>query len=221
MFADPERVAAYAEGPRRFVPGFDALHRMAAILLAEHAPVDANVLVLGAGGGLELKAFAAAQPGWHFTGVDPAAPMLDLARQTLGPAASRVHLIEGYIDAAPAGPFDAAACLLTLHFLARDERVQTLIGIHERLRPGAPLVVAHSSFPQDKTDRTRWLDRYAAFAIASDADPIQVEQARSAVAASLVMLTPEADEACLIEAGFCQIEPFYAAFTWRGWVMRA
>jgi tRNA (cmo5U34)-methyltransferase len=50
MFSDRERIANYAEGPRRFAPGFDALHRMTAILLAERAPADAHVLVLGAGG---------------------------------------------------------------------------------------------------------------------------------------------------------------------------
>lgn len=221
MFSDPEAVARYAEGPPRFAPGFEALHRMTAILLAEHAPANAHVLVLGAGGGLELKALAAAQPGWRFTGVDPAGPMLELARQTLGTEAHRAELIEGYIDAAPEGPFDAATCLLTLHFLARDERVRTLREMHRRMTPGAPLVVAHASFPQDEPSRSRWLERYAAYAVASGADPEQAEQARAAVAASLAMLTPDEDEACLREAGFRDVEQFYAAFTWRGWVARA
>lgn len=44
-FSDPEAVARYADGPRRFVPGFDALHRMTGILLAERVPGDATVLV--------------------------------------------------------------------------------------------------------------------------------------------------------------------------------
>jgi len=221
MFADPERVASYAKGPPRFMPGFEAVQRMAALLLAEHTPTDAHVLVLGAGGGLELKAFAAAQPGWRFTGVDPAAPMLDLARATLGPDAARVDLVEGTIDAAPVGPFDAATCLLTLHFLPYDERTRTLPEMHRRMRPGAPLVVAHASFAQDEPARSRWLDRYAAYAIASGAAADEVAQARHAVGASLALLTPEEDEACLAEAGFGVIEPFYAAFTWRGWVAQA
>ncbi|MCR5876248.1 hypothetical protein LRS10_20115 [Phenylobacterium sp. J426] len=49
-FTDPAAVARYLEGPRRFTPGLDALHRMTGLLLAEHAPEDARVLVLGAGG---------------------------------------------------------------------------------------------------------------------------------------------------------------------------
>jgi len=39
---------------------------------------------------------------------------------------------------APDGPFDAAACLLTLHFLAQDERRQTVREVYRRLIPGAP-----------------------------------------------------------------------------------
>lgn len=58
LFADRDQVADYAGGPRRFTPGLGALHRMAAILLAERTTDNGHVLVLGAGGGLELKALA-------------------------------------------------------------------------------------------------------------------------------------------------------------------
>ena len=53
-FEDPQILTTYEAGVRRFVPGFDGLHRMTGVMLAERAPPDANVLVLGAGGGLEL-----------------------------------------------------------------------------------------------------------------------------------------------------------------------
>jgi tRNA (cmo5U34)-methyltransferase len=76
---------------------------MAMLLLAERAGEEARILVLGAGGGLELKALAAAQPDWRFVGVDPSAQMLDLARRVLGPLEDRVELCEGYIVSAPPG----------------------------------------------------------------------------------------------------------------------
>jgi hypothetical protein len=57
-------VDTYAEGPPRQVPGFEGPHRMTAMLLAERMPSNGRVLVLGAGGGLELDAFAQAHPGW-------------------------------------------------------------------------------------------------------------------------------------------------------------
>lgn len=217
-FNDPAAVARYTDGPRRFVPGFDALHRMTALLLAEAAPPDGRVLVLGAGGGLELKALAEAQPGWRFVGIDPAGEMLRGAERLLGPLMDRVELVEGYIDDAPAGPFDAATCLLTLHFLPAPERERTVRAIHDRLAPGAPFVAAHGSFPQGAGKRDRWLDRYAAFATQSGVDPEQVRSARAAVDASVAMLSPDADEAVLRAGGFHDVELFYAAFTWRGWV---
>jgi tRNA (cmo5U34)-methyltransferase len=220
-FSDPNAVARYAEGPVRFVPGFADLHRMTTILLAERAPADARVLVLGAGGGLELKAMAEAQAGWRFVGVDPAAPMLEAAKRLLGEKAERVAFCTGYIDDAPERPFDAATCLLTLHFLPADERRRTLREIHRRLKPGAPFVAAHMSFPQDAGTAPAWLSRYAAYAVANGMDPAMAEGARNAVAAGLNALDPAADEAILRDAGFHDVTPFYSAFTWRGWVAYA
>jgi tRNA (cmo5U34)-methyltransferase len=190
-------------------------------LLAEQTAQDARVLVLGAGGGLELKALAEAEPRWNFVGIDPALEMLKLAEQTLGPFNARVELQQGYIDDAPDGPFDAATCLLTFHFLDADERRRTAREIHRRLRPGAPFVAAHSSFPQQDTERARWLSRYAAYAIASGADPNHANNARAAVEARLSLLSPEQDAQILREAGFRDVELFYAAFTWRGWIAYA
>lgn len=219
-FADPEAVARYAEGPPRIVPGFADMQRMAAILLAEQAGPDAHVLVLGAGGGLELKAFAEARPGWRFTGIDPSAEMLALARSTLGPLTERIDLHHGYIDTAPQGPFDAATALLTFHFISPDDRRQTLAALRSRLKPGAPLVLVHLSMPDGEPARTRWFERYAAFATSSGT-PIKPETARAAMDARLTILSPEEDKAMLREAGFSDVELFYAAFAFRGWVARA
>lgn len=221
VFSDPQAVARYAEAPPRLVPGFADLHRMVTLLLSERAPDDARVLVLGAGGGLELKAFAKARPGWRFDGVDPSAEMLNLAQATLGPDAARARLHHGLIDIAPEGPFDAAACLLTLHFVAHDERLRTLGAVRGRLKPGAPLAVAHFSFPQEPDDRSLWLSRYAAFAVASGVEPSQAENARSMIAARLPILAPEDDEQLLRDAGFSGVSLFYAGFAFRGWVAYA
>lgn len=219
-FNDPEHAKRYGDGPQRFVPGIADLHRMMSILLAERAPKDARVLVLGAGGGLELRAMAQAHPGWTFVGVDPAGAMLDEARRVLGPDAARVTFCEGYLCDAPEGPFDAATCLLTLHFLGAEERTRTVGELRRRLKPGAPFVTAHSSFPQGRA-RGLWLSRYAAFALASGADPEQVEKMSAAIDAHLPLLAPEQEEAILRDAGYSDVDLFYAAFTWRGWVAYA
>lgn len=217
-FSRPETVASYADGVRRFVPGLPDMHRMAGVLLAERVPEDAHILVLGAGGGLEMRVLADAYPSWRFTGIDPAGQMIGLAQRTLGSHASRAAFVEGYIDQAPDGPFDGAICLLTLHFLASEERRRTAAEIHRRLRPAAPFVAAHSSFPQSTEERAVWLNRYADFAIASGADPKMAINARDTVGRSLDVLSPEEDAAILRAAGFSGVTLFYAAFTWRGWV---
>lgn len=217
-FSDPQAVARYAEGPVRQVPGFHALQQMAVLLLAEKAPANARMLILGAGGGLELKVFTQAQPDWRFVGVDPSAEMLELARTTLGPLVSCVDFHEGYIDTAPQELFDGATCLLTLHFLTAEERLHTLRELLLRLKPGAPLVVAHHSFPQSETEKARWLNRYAAFAVASGVPASHAENAISAISSRLPLLAPEQDEALMQQAGFEHIELFYAGFTFKGWV---
>ncbi|OWQ91885.1 methyltransferase [Roseateles aquatilis] len=219
-FSDPLAVASYAERTAKIVPGLLDLHAMAGLLLAERAPADARILVLGAGGGLELKAFAEAHQAWTFDGVDPSADMLQLARATLGDLASRVRLHRGYIDSAPEGPFDGAACLLTLHFLAAEERLATLKALARRLKPGAPFVVAHHSMPVDDASKEQWLRRNAMYAIHAGVPAEQALGSVPAIKERLPVLSPEQDRALLEAAGFSGVELFYAAFTFKGWVAR-
>ena len=220
-FNDPQAVAAYAEGPARNVPGWADMLRMSELLLAEHAAADARVLVVGAGGGLELKRFAQAHAAWRFVGVDPAREMLSLARATLGPLADRVELHEGYVDTAPAGPFDGATCLLTMHFVPRAQRLRTLEQIRRRLRPRAPFVMAHLSFAQTPAERDAWLERYAAFIASSGVDPEKARAGAQAVGTRLEILSPEEEEALLVQVGFSDVQLFYAGFAFRGWVAHA
>jgi len=206
---------AYAEGPPRQVPGFASLHRMTAMLLAERVPADGRVLVLGAGGGLELKALADDHSGWRFDGVDPSADMLRVAEEIATAHRDRIRLHTGYVDAAPDGPFDGATCLLTLHFVPRDQRLETLRQLHRRLRPGAPFVVAHISFPQAEPERALWIARHVAF---GGIDPAHAESAKQAIATRLAILSPEEDALMLREAGFSDVSLFYAGLSFRGWV---
>lgn len=212
---------AYLEGPARQVPGFASLHRMVEMLLAERVPVDGRVLVLGAGGGLELRALADAQPGWQFDGIDPSAEMLELAADTVGPHADRVRLHHGKIDACPDGPFDGATCLLVFHFIERGERQHILRELRRRLRPGAPLALMHISFPQTEPERSQWIARHAAYGAPPGADPAHLAAAREAIGTRLSILSPAEDEAMLVEAGFEHVGLFFAGLSFRGWVCYA
>ncbi|MEQ5777315.1 class I SAM-dependent methyltransferase [Thalassospira sp. NFXS8] len=217
-FSDPDIISSYAEMVERNVPALHDLHRMVSLLLAEKAPSDGRILVLGAGGGLELRAMARQKPDWRFDGVDPSAQMLNQARTVTREFADCITLYEGYITDAPEGPYDGATCLLTLHFLSREERCRTLREICRRLRPGAPLVVVHHSFVNDDAGKEKWLSRFSNYVATSgmgDAGKgINVE----AMKERLPVLSPEQDVSILHEAGFSQVELFYAALTFKGWV---
>jgi tRNA (cmo5U34)-methyltransferase len=191
---------------------------MTAILLAEQVPAEGSLLVLGAGGGLEIKALAEAQPGWSFDGVDPSVGMLELAAETVASYQDRVRFHLGYIEDAPEGPFDGAVCLLTFHFIPRESRLKTLKQIHQRLKPKAPLIIAHHSFPQTEPERSLWISRHLAFGNSQSAHP---EVAKEAMKTKLSILAPEEEEALLKQAGFSGISLFYAGFSFKGWVAYA
>lgn len=218
-FSDPAAVATYARDALRKVPGLADLHRMAMLLLAERAGPAARILVLGAGGGMELRALAEAQPGWRFLGVDPSAPMLDVARQVLGPLTERVELIQGYVEDAPPGPFDGATCLLTLHFLDRAERLRVLGEMRARMQPGAHLVVAHHTAAAGNA--VRWLGHAATFSQREGIDPGRAAASATTMAERLPLLAPAEEEALLREAGFGEVALFYAGLSFRGWVAAA
>ncbi|WP_460085896.1 class I SAM-dependent methyltransferase [Roseibium sp. LAB1] len=218
LFSGDASTAGYAERTARLVPGLADMHKMAGLLLAERAPAKGTILVLGAGGGVELTAFARMQPDWRFCGVDPSADMLEKARVHLGPLGARVQLLEGYIEDAPDKLFDGAACLLTLHFLNQDERLKTLLELRRRLKPGAVFVAVHHSFPTDPAGKDRWLARFAAFSAESGVPRSLTESGLAAMKERLPVLAPEQDADLLRQAGFVDVETFYSAFTFRGWV---
>lgn len=214
---DPGHVTNYARRVAHHVPGLQDLHRMAGLLLAERVPERGRVLVLGAGGGMELRAFAQAYPGWHFDGVDPSPDMIAQAQAIIAEDSDRITFHQGYIEDAPDGPFDGATCLLTLHFLPRAERLRTLRELHRRLRPKAPLIVAHHSFPQVAGQQDLWLRRNAAWLISGGMPEARALAGITTMKERLPVLTPGEDAELLNAAGFLDVQLFYAAFTFKGW----
>ena len=219
-FIDPLRVKRYIEeGPPAFAPGHAGMLQMAGVLLAERMQDDGTVLVVGAGGGLETRYLAGVAPGWHFVGVDPASAMLDLARATAGPVAGdRLQLIEGTVANAPAGPFDAATCILVLGLIPDDgAKLATLAEVRRRLKPNAPFILVDQCIDRSAPDLELRLNRYAAYARQSGVDASAVAGAKEAVASLRSMVPAWRNEQLLSEAGFKEMEVFYVGMAWRGW----
>lgn len=214
-FKDPAHVASYAERPKKIVPGFEGLHRIMAQLIAEAAP--RNVLVLGGGGGLETRTLLDRLPESRFCAVDPSAEMIAQGRAYLNDD-PRVDWVEGLIDEAPAGPFDAATCLLVLHFIPDDgTKLETLKAVRARLKPGAPFFAAHISIDRDDPASDRRYRRYLQFAADSGLEP-DMQQKHADIRTHLNSVGPERDEQLLREAGFSDIELVFKGLYWCGWI---
>lgn len=218
---DAKVAKSYAEDLPRKVPGYATLHQMISLLLAESVPEDGRVLVLGAGGGQELKALAEAHSGWSFDGVDPSAEMLSLAKREARAYAPRIGFHEGYIGDAPSGPFDAATAILIFHFIPVDQRLETLRQIRQRLKVGAPFVMVHLSFAQTEPERSQGIARHLAFATMNDAGPPDGAAARQQMSGKLTLLSPEDEVKMLHEAGFAGADLFYAGLSLKGWASYA
>ncbi|MEM7206776.1 MAG: class I SAM-dependent methyltransferase [Pseudomonadota bacterium] len=221
-YANEEFAARYAaDGPAQFVPGYYVMHQMAAQLISESTPDEAEILILGAGGGLEIASFGRIMPHWKFTGVDPSREMLDQAKTTTDRAniGNRVTWFHGYISDAPQGPFDAATCLLTLHFMKDNgEKLNALIDIKKRLKEGSPFILVDLCMDRACGDFEHYRNRYSTFALNSGAAREDVERTHVRLKEVLHTVSPARNEELLREAGFSGIELFYAGLSWRGWV---
>ena len=223
-FIEPERVKLYTEkGPPAFAPGHAGMLQMIGVLLAESMPEDGQVLVVGAGGGLETRYLAEVEPNWRFFGVDPAGPMIELARAVAGPiAGDRLTLIEGTVEDVPAGPFDAATCILVLGLIKDDGAKRALLeAVRHRLVPNAPFILVDQCIDRSAPDFQRRLNRYANYARRSNVDDETVAKAKAGVGALKSMVPDWRNEELLREAGFHDAEVFYAGMAWRGWVAYA
>jgi tRNA (cmo5U34)-methyltransferase len=206
--------------------GYDLVFTLASCFLrALHQP-SLDLLVVGAGGGMEIERFLPGNPSWRLVGVDPSRDMLALAQATaerLG-VQERVELVRGTVDDLPAERrFDAATCLYVLHFLPDDAQLALLRGIAARLRPQAPVLVASGARVDDGGLRDDLLGAWQqhgelmglpAERMAAIIQQVVAQQAGAATEEDYVRL--------LREAGYQRVAPFLSIMNGGmvGWIAR-
>lgn len=222
-FADEENAKNYASGgPAAFFAGFSVMHKLVAQLIAETTPKDGRVLVLGAGGGHELKSFLHAEPEWRFAAVDPSPQMLDAARGMAGEDAKRVDWHVAYIPDAPEEQFDSATCLLTLHIIPDNgSKLEALKAIHTRLKPGGAFAIVDNCYDKSAPEFKRKMDRFIENGRRSGAPQEMLENVRSMNEEKGESISAEREIELLKEVGFGEIDLFFASLSWRGWIARA
>lgn len=184
----------------------------------------AHVMDAGCGTGTALAAFAAHQPGWSFVGVDPAEPMLAIARMRLSEAglAGRVELVRGSVGALPEGArFDAATSILVEHLLPDDgTKLGFLQEIARRVSPGGWIVLAglHGDLGSGLAQRglQAWMDFVALRGLPSEAQ----EMIRRRATEEDSIVSEDRIRGLLGEAGFVEVEKILQVHLLGAWMPR-
>jgi tRNA (cmo5U34)-methyltransferase len=212
----------YEQLARKFIPGYDGLYALMQILIAEKLPEQAEILVVGAGGGKEILTLGRAFPTAKFTGVDPSEKMLAVAQGLIEQAgiAARVTLHQGTVDQLEAKQFDAATTMLVMHFLPDDEtKLNFLKDIHDRLKPGARFILADGCLDKQAADYAWHLNCYQAHAKLNGVPEEILVEAVKMISEHVHFVSEERELELLRAAGFAQITRFFQALWVRAWTM--
>jgi tRNA (cmo5U34)-methyltransferase len=196
--------AEYLAKARSQIPAYDTLFAMADTLLARELPDSARVLVVGGGGGQELCTLGL-QRSWKMVVVDPSEPMCRAARSRALEAgvADRCRVHQGFVSELPANAlFDAATCLLVLHFLDEAGQIALLHDIAARLKPGAPAVFAHLVARSDAAEHDWILRLWNDFLVHAGEPREVVEERALARDREVTLLSEDGFHWLLDEAGF-------------------
>ena len=221
---DDEFAENYDRGIRVAAPGYEALHDMAHSLLRLELEERARLLVVGAGTGTEIAGMGAKEPGWSFTGVDPSADMIDVARRRVAESGltQRTDLRVGYTrDLPPTEPYDGATAILVMHFLPDDgQKLELLQSISARLRTGAPFILADLHGDENSARFSRFLAAWRLRQLALGMEEKDVEEMFRDLRAVVRFVPEERIVNLLREAGFEGIERFHGAMLFGGWIAR-
>jgi tRNA (cmo5U34)-methyltransferase len=209
----PMPVSEYEQTVKSVNMGYDLLFTLTHCLLRALRRPDLDLLVVGAGGGAEIERFLPDNPGWRLTGVDPSQDMLAVAQakaERLG-VLGQVTLVRGTIEDIPSrGSFDAATCLLVLHFLPEAQKRTLLQGIAERLQPEAPVLVASGSRVDDGGVRDDLLGAWQQYGelhgmpaerMATTIDQLMAQQPN--------MTSEDGHRRLLLDAGFTRVASYF------------
>ena len=214
--------AGYDERIRKTFPFYETIHPSINAILRGLLGRESDLLIVAAGTGAEILDLGKTNPGWRFLGVDPAQPMLDLAKEKIQAAGfgERVSLFKGYVDDLPTDTlYDGATVAMVLHFIPDDGgKLKLLHGVAKRLKSGAPLVLmdAHGdlSAPGSKLLLEGWKHQQNLAGVKWE----EVESGMKERMNTIYFVSSSRMEQLLTQAGFHRIQRFFQNFMLGGWV---
>lgn len=217
----PIEVNQYDGSMHSFCAAYAQIFHMLHAYLRSMLSTTARILVVGAGTGAEVCTFGKSNPSWNITGVDPSADMLSLAHQKIQQMGlTNVELFQGYTNELEENQsFDAATCVLVMHFLEDDgSKLQLLKDINKKMKIGAPLLLV-DAFGDSKTDEFKQtLKAWMNYPVLMGVDEKIVEEGfHTQILKRLKFVPEERIKALLSEAGFDYVTRFYTGFLYGGW----
>lgn len=221
MKFNTELATEYEKGIRRTLPTYDAMLRLTQTFFQATLPDQANFIVVGAGSGNEILQLAEQKPEWSFVGIDPAAAMLHFATERLNTLPNNITLLHGTLleTELPESLFDAASCILVLHFIkSYEEKLATLKVIAQHLKPGAPFVLVSKYGQLGSSETELQFDLWRAYWLQHTKLTVEQVADMEQSIRSLSFLREEDILTLLQEAGFTQPSRFFATTLFGGWV---
>lgn len=208
---------------RQMVVGRDALFLVVRALFENKLDEDAKILVVGSGWGDEIFLLGLPNPGWHFVGVDLSETMLNLARARIAAEnlSNKVELHQADVRELNDENFDAATCVLTLHFVPDDgAKLAVLQAIRQRLKPGALFYLVDAVREKSEAVFEENVQAYKRHAQNNGAPPETIKKMVEHTM-TLPLVTEERETELLREAGFAEIRKVYQGIFINGWLCRA
>lgn len=217
-----EEAAQYDDKMAKVFPGYEQLPLIILSHLRTCVGQVARFLDVGCGTGATLAAFAEHQPEWSFVGIDPAEPMLTLARNKISALnlGGHVTFIHGTVDTLPDEPtFDAATSILVEHLLPDDgAKLHLLEGIHRRLAPGGWFVLAGLHGDLGTAAARSALNAWLEFVALQGLPRAVQDNARQRVTIEDSLVSETRIRKLLGEAGFVKVEPIFVVQLIGGWL---
>jgi tRNA (cmo5U34)-methyltransferase len=217
-----EDAAKYDGMMAKIFPGYEQIPLVILSHLRTRLGQTANLLDAGCGTGATLTTFAIQQPEWSFIGVDPAEPMLEIARNKIRAIGmeKRVTFINGTVDALSEEPkFDGATCILVEHLQPDNgAKLRLLDGIHRRMVSGGWFILfgLHGNLVTQKAQNAlkAWLE----FVMLQGLPETARDNVRHRATVEDSLVPEERILELLGEAGFVNIERIYQLHLLGGWL---
>lgn len=220
---DDDRAAAYSERVQQVIPGYDTLHDLMRLVMDVYCPSDGHILSVGAGTGEEILRLGLHRAHRQFTGVDPSASMLALAKDRIDQTdiKGRARLVEGRVqDLESDILYDGATLMLALHFVPNipgsEGKLALLTEISKRLKPGASLFVADGLGDPNDPVFQETLELWHHWRKLRGIDDEAERKHSEEVLKRIPFVSLGTQKALLMQAGFRTIKPVYNALHIHG-----